>query len=87
MTSNGTARCASLSLVCDEILPIEMQLANPVDANYTICVAVKNKQLTKLLHFYRGMRPKYDNNGKLETGDDIGTWCTYLIYPIIIALC
>jgi hypothetical protein len=39
-----------------------MQLANPADANRTICVALKNK---KLLYFYWEVCPKYDDNGKL----------------------
>jgi hypothetical protein len=36
-----TPRYASLLSLCDEILTIEMQLANPANANHTICVAVK----------------------------------------------
>jgi hypothetical protein len=49
-----TSRCASLLLLCDEILTVKIQLAICA-ANRTICVAIKKKkQLKKLLHFLLG---------------------------------
>jgi hypothetical protein len=49
-----TPRCASLLLLCDEILTVEMQLASPVDANHTICVAVEKQAAEETLTFLLG---------------------------------
>jgi hypothetical protein len=41
-------------LLCDEILTVEMQLASPVDANHTICVAVEKQAAEETLTFLLG---------------------------------
>ena len=47
-------RCASLLLLCGEILTVEMQLANPSDVIRTICIAVKKQAAEETLTILLG---------------------------------
>ena len=63
-----TLRCASLLLLCG----LEMQLANPADANRTICVALKKQAAEETLTFLLGSVSEVRRQWETHTGDNIG---------------
>jgi hypothetical protein len=67
-----TPRYASLSPLCDEVLTVKMPLANTVDANNTIRVAIKKQAAEETLTFLLGSMSKVRRQWKTQAGDDTG---------------